>query len=89
MTDIDRALFHSARKTADGIRDVYKVVFGPMHDETGRLLGYCWRCECGRCKSVPIGPFQSTEAAREHLKKELGAVIDDIKITEVSDSGVQ
>jgi hypothetical protein len=89
VTGIDRALFHSAGKTADGTRDVYNIVFEPMRDENGRLLGYCWRCQCGRCKSVPIGPFQSREAAREHLKKELGAMLDDIKITEVPGSGVQ
>lgn len=89
MTDIDRALFHSAGKTADGTRNVYNIAFGPMRDENRRLLGYCWRCECGRCESVPIGLFQSREAAREQLKKELGAVIDNIKITEVPDSGVQ
>ena len=88
MTDIDRAFFHSVGKTADGARDVYNIVSVSMRDETGRLLGYCWKCACGRCKSVPIGPFQSREAAQEHLKKELGAVIDDIKIT-VSSSGVQ
>jgi hypothetical protein len=89
VTDIDRAFFHSAGKTADGTRDVYEIGFGPTSDENGRFLGYCWRCKCGRCKSVPIGPFQSREAAQEHLKRELGAVIDDIKITEVSGSGVQ
>jgi hypothetical protein len=89
VKDIDCAFFHSAGKTSDGTRDVYRIGLEPMRDENGKSLGYCWRCQCGRCKSVPIEPFQSREAAQEHLKKELGTAIDDIKITEVPDSRVQ
>jgi len=89
MSDIDRALFHAIGNTADGKRKVYKFAFVRMRDESGNVLGYAWKCDCGRCKSIRVGPFETEKAAREHVNNELAAVLDDIKSADVIESGPQ